>query len=93
VNFINIFNQYGKNGVLVDSTYYIAPMSLDSETEMGSHEAPLIDNGGYALYSVMVVANQPGFEHTFGSSYSFSADVRKVEDYEWLWRWLFGALS
>ncbi|MCK4480049.1 MAG: immune inhibitor A [Candidatus Lokiarchaeota archaeon] len=89
VNFINIFNEYGKNGVLVESTYFIESMSLNPETEIGLHEAPLIDIGGYESYSVMVVANQPGFEHTHGSSYSFSADVHKVEGYEWLWCWLF----
>ncbi|MFX1418717.1 MAG: hypothetical protein ACFE9N_07340 [Promethearchaeota archaeon] len=90
VNFIDFFNVYGKNGVLLSSTYSIESMCLDPVTETGLHEAPLIDNGGFELYSVMVVANQPGFEHTFGSSYTFMADVLKVEGSEWWWRWLFG---
>jgi hypothetical protein len=38
----------------------------------------------------MIVINQPGFKHTFGTTYSFTSEATKVENYAWLWRWFFG---
>lgn len=90
VNLINFFNVYIMNGILLASSYEIDAMDLDPETEMGQKMALMMDNGGLQAYTVMVVANQPGFEHTFGTSYSFTAEADKIEDFKLLWRWLFG---
>ncbi len=90
VNFIDYANVYSNSGTLITSSYNIDTMELDPVTETGEKIAALVDNGGIQAYSVMIVANQPGYEHTFGSSYSFIAEADKVEDYTWLWRWLFG---
>lgn len=89
VNFIGLTNTYTPSGKWVGSEYDLFSMTLDPETEAGQAKMVLYDLGGQQRYVVMVVANQPGFEHTFGTTYSFIADVVKLDDYPWNWNWRF----
>lgn len=51
---------------------YVKHMNLDDETEEGSVLIPMINNRLVQFGSaVMVIAAQPGFEHTFSTSYLF----------------------
>jgi hypothetical protein len=87
VNFMAFTYEYGKNGELMNSYYELSSMALDPDTETGYEEFLLIDLNGIEKHAVMVITNQPGFEHTFGSAYSFTADVTRVEDFWWEWQW------
>ena len=89
VNFIEFTNVYTKSGDLLSSGYEINSMNLDPVTETGQEGFLLVDLIGIQKYIVMVVANQPGFEHTFGTAYSFIADTVRWNDYWWIWRWEF----
>ncbi|MFX0009132.1 MAG: hypothetical protein ACFE9R_02350 [Candidatus Hermodarchaeota archaeon] len=76
VSFIEIVNIYTKKGDLKYSYYCIGAMNVDSDTEMGHYSTYLYDYGHVQKLSIMVVANQPGYEHTLSSAYSFYADIR-----------------
>ena len=89
VNFIGFSNTYSRSGNLVSSDYDLFSMTLDPDTQEGQVSTDLYDLGGYQRYAVMVITNQPGFEHTFGSSYAFTADVVKLDYCPWFWRWRF----
>lgn len=82
-SFITIVNLYGKKTGLVGSYAYVQSMDLDEDTEEGTEVLFLVDVGHIIeTKSVLVVANQPGYEHTFGTSYSFGAHVIGRR-----WRW------
>ncbi len=67
-SFINIMNTRG------ESYYDVFSMDLDDDTEEGSEELFLIGiKPIFETISIFVVANQPGYEHTFKTSYSFEA--------------------
>lgn len=66
--FINIMN------IGVESFYDVFSMEIDDDTEEGNEELFLAGLGHIIeTISVFVVANQPGYEHTFKTSYSFEA--------------------
>jgi bacillopeptidase F (M6 metalloprotease family) len=85
VNFvvgITILDKYGDP----DFTYhYKTSMRLNDDTEEGS-KFLITPHGKYMSSEVvMVVTNQPGYEHTFGTGYTYSAD-EWVPSY-WWWRY------
>lgn len=85
VNFINILNLYGKKGDLAGTYFYISSMDIDTNTEEGQQRLLVVDvDNLIESYSVMVITNQPGYEHTFASSYDFKASV---VGRTWRWNW------
>lgn len=75
MNFIqNInFNIHSETGTL----YRISRMQLDDETEEGWKLLKAISiKLVQTAPAVMVAANQPGYEHTFGTFYYFVADIQ-----------------
>jgi len=63
------------NHNIVDRTYhYIDRMHLNDDTEKGKEIMVVFNHGRISSHVVMVVANQPGYEHTYGTSYTFTAD-------------------
>jgi len=82
-SFINI-GYYGADPI----EYNVFSMDLDDDTEEGYEELLLIGlKNIIQTISVFVVANQPGYEHTFKTSYSFEATL--TERY-WCWRHFIG---
>jgi len=73
VNLITIKNFYDAQSVVWKSFKDISSIILDDETEAGVEDVRLFNRGFIEQYVVMVVANQPGYEHTFTTSYVFSA--------------------
>ncbi|MHA2037573.1 MAG: hypothetical protein ACW98X_14145, partial [Promethearchaeota archaeon] len=71
---------YKKSGDVYKTLNRINRMHLDDDTEEGKHLLWMFKKGGHiTTTAVMVVANQPGYEHTFGAGYTFSAQ-------KWKWR-------
>jgi hypothetical protein len=71
---------YKKSGDVYKTFNRINRMHLDDDTEEGKHLLWMYKKGGHiTTKAVMVVANQPGYEHTFGAGYTFSAQ-------KWKWR-------
>ena len=58
-------------------------MTLNPTTEEGFEELWVVGLNFLEHYNVMVIANQPGFEHTFRGSYTFEADFTNRH---WHWR-------
>jgi hypothetical protein len=84
VNFI-ISTTYTKwNGDPWFTWNYINSMRLNDNTEEGRELLLMCNCKHISTTAVMVIANQPGVEHTFGTYYSFIADK-----YCWrpFWRW------
>ncbi len=73
VNFITFESEFIKGGALYESSTSIWNLDLTKETEFGLAEFNLVDMAFSQQYVVMVVSNQPGYEHTFTTSYSFTA--------------------
>lgn len=74
VSFIQSTTLYKKDGTPFKTWYNIRNMKIDDETEVGE-EFMIVVNTDYTQSGVVMVgANQPGYEHTFGTSYTFSAD-------------------
>ena len=75
MNFIETLEVFGKGeGTL----YHISPMQLnDDETEEGWELLRVVNTKKVKSGpAVMVAANQPGYEHTFGTFYYFIADIQ-----------------
>jgi len=51
----------------------ISSMDINDDYETGVAEFELIDMTSIKQYVVMVITNQPGYEHTFTTSYTFTA--------------------
>lgn len=68
-----------KSGDPWKTWHKIYGMCLDDDTEEGDKHLVMINHKRITTTAVMVVANQPGYEHTFGTSYSFTAS-------KWNWR-------
>ena len=81
-SFINIINLFGKKTGTAGS--YVSVTSMDLDDDQEGNEMLFLVSVDHIIESmgVFVVANQPGYEHVFGTSYSFEAHVigRK-------WRW------
>jgi len=75
VNFIETMNKY-KNNALVETKHHISPMKLDEVSEEGKELLKVIDTKTVDSTAIMVAANQPGYEHTFGTFYYFIADIQ-----------------
>jgi len=73
VNLITLRNVYDVKGDLWKTFKDITSVDLDHATEVGTEEFTLIDRSSIQQFVVMVVTNQPGYEHTFTTSYSFIA--------------------
>jgi hypothetical protein len=82
VNFINVYETYRWNGELRRTYFNIGQMWVNPNTEQGTKLMLLVDSKYAYSYSVMVIANQPGFEHTFAAGYEFVAD-----NFHWKWCW------
>jgi len=76
VNFIEMTNY-----VSWGTKYKVSSMNLDETTEEGSISVMVMDNSVVQRHAVMVAANQPGYEHTFGTFFLFTADKG--------WSWFF----
>ena len=79
---------YMRDGSIYAQYFNIYPMALNPDTEEGSIN--LMSVNAYYYHSpdpriattfLMVAANQPGYEHTFGTTYAFAARAR----YSWFW--------
>jgi hypothetical protein len=62
------------NGMILDTWHLVSSLNLDENTEIG--QTDLIANymKFEQSYAVMVAANQPGYEHTFGTYYEYYVD-------------------
>lgn len=76
VNFINTKSIYKKNGDLWKTFRYVSRMWLNEETEEGRKLLLMLNNDRIQSSTVMVVANQPGTEHTFRTYYYFIAQEK-----------------
>jgi len=73
VNLITIQNVYVSGGDLFKSHTWIDSVELNGKTEYGVQTFELFDVSSIQQYAVLVIANQPGYEHTYSTSYSFIA--------------------
>lgn len=75
VNFIETITFYEKAGTR--TIYYINPVQIDDVTEEGQKLLKVVDTPIVATGpAVIVVASQPGYEHTFQASFYFIADIQ-----------------
>ncbi len=76
VNFIETMHLVNDEGEEV-TLHHISPMKLNDETEEGQELLTVIETEDVTSGpAVMVAANQPGYEHTFGTFYYFIADIQ-----------------
>ncbi len=74
VSFIQSTTYFKKDGTPYKTCNHVDGMRINDDTETGD-EFMLVKNKKRTQTTVvMVVANQPGYEHTFGTTYSFHAD-------------------
>lgn len=73
VSFITETTLFKKNGDPWKTFYYIDGMKLDDDTEVGKERMIVLNSKRISSHVVMVVANQPGYEHTYGVGYTYSA--------------------
>jgi len=76
VSFIQTTTYFKKDGTPYWSCHYITHMYLNDETEEGKKYFTTSKGRRTETTIVMVAANQPGYEHTFGTWYSFNAHPR-----------------
>ena len=72
-----------KNGDPLKTWHRISKMKIDTETETGDEILLMLNNKRLYTTAVMVVANQPGYEHAFGSTYAFTADWWGIPRCRW----------
>jgi hypothetical protein len=63
------------NGMVLDSWTLISSLNLNEITEIGQKDLIVNYMGYEESYAIMVVANQPGYEHSFGTYYEFYVDL------------------
>jgi len=63
------------NNMVLDSWTLISALNLDENTEIGQKDLIVNYMGYEESYAIMVAANQPGYEHTFGTYYEFYVDL------------------
>ncbi|MFX0028808.1 MAG: hypothetical protein ACFE8B_06335 [Candidatus Hermodarchaeota archaeon] len=83
VSFIKSTTLTKGNGDPLKTWHRISSMRIDSETETGDEIILSLNNKRLFTTTVMVVANQPGYEHAFGSTYAFTAE--KFVFCRWKW--------
>ena len=59
---------------------WVYSMRLNDNTESGKKVLTTCNSRYSTSTIIMVVANQPGYEHTFGTNYKFTAD-------KFYWHW------
>lgn len=75
VNFIETTNIYRMGNWR--TMHHISPVELNEVTEEGWELLKVIDTPAvFTGPNVLVAANQPGYEHTFGTFYYFLADIQ-----------------
>ena len=74
VNIILSATLFKRDGNPWMTWHYIDNMRLDDETEEGREFLVLINNRRIQTTAVMVIINQPGFEHTLDTYYTFNAE-------------------
>jgi hypothetical protein len=82
VNFIKTYTLTKKNGDVWHTWDRIYHMCIDEDTEEGVKRLLTLNHKRISTEVVMVVANQPGYEHTFGTGYTYTAD-----SWNWRCRW------
>ncbi len=82
LSFIKTSTLTKRNGDVWNTWNRIYGMHLDDDTEEGLKWLLTLNNKRISTEVIMVVANQPGYEHTFGTSYSYTAD-----SWNWRCRW------
>ncbi|MFX0020935.1 MAG: hypothetical protein ACFE9S_01320 [Candidatus Hermodarchaeota archaeon] len=82
VNFIKTYTLTKKSGEVWHTWDRIYHMCLDEVTEEGIERLLTLNHKRISTEVVMVIANQPGYEHTFGTSYTYTAD-----SWNWRCRW------
>ena len=76
VNFIEFMTYSGKNGMPAGTYANLVSMELNPVTQEGQESLFVVDVDNIVeSFAVMIVANQPGIEHTFGTFSSFNAHV------------------
>ena len=76
VSFIRSSTLYKKDGTPWKTLHHINKMTIDTDTEEGNKLMVVLNSERIETTVVMVAANQPGYEHTFGTTYSFTADAK-----------------
>jgi hypothetical protein len=74
VSFVEINTFFDWYGNPYHTYYYISQLGLDDDTEEGRKYLRLKDTWRTFTFTLMVAANQPGYEHTFLTYYDFTAD-------------------
>ena len=82
VNFIKTYTMTKRNGDVWHTWNRIYSMCIDDDTEEGIKRFLTLNHKRISTEVVMIVANQPGYEHTFGTSYTYTAD-----SWNWRCRW------
>ena len=73
VAFIKSTTLTKKNGEVFKTWHHIDRMGTNDDTEEGKEFLTMINWKRISSKAVMVVSNQPGYEHTFGTGYTFTA--------------------
>ncbi|MFW9968722.1 MAG: hypothetical protein ACFFDF_00890 [Candidatus Odinarchaeota archaeon] len=84
VNFIQSTTFFKKDGTPWWTSNFITHMLLNDDTEKGIKYFMSLKGKKWETSIIMVVANQPGYEHTFGTWYYFNAHPRHWPHY-WCW--------
>ena len=79
VTMVDVFEYYDRHGDLRKTRYHMDKMWVREETEEGKDLFILLNCKRIHSYTIMVVANQPGFEHTFAAGYEFIVDKPKFK--------------
>jgi hypothetical protein len=74
VTMVTVHEYYNRDGTLRKTRYHMDRMRIDEDTEEGKDLFILLNCRRIQTYTIMVVANQPGFEHTFAAGYEFTVD-------------------
>jgi len=78
VSIIQIMNFYNRKGEFIRDWHFVYPQWVDEETEEATIRLWMPSADRIETYAVMVVANQPGYEHTFASYYTFTANIGEL---------------
>lgn len=77
---------YKRDGTEWLTAYHTYRMRINDDTEEGKLHLYMPSSSWISSTAVMVVANQPGYEHTFGTLYAYSAH-KYVRPHHHHWWW------
>ena len=86
VTFLQSTTLYKRDGTEWRTCYYTYRMGIWDDTEEGRLYLYMPNSCWISSKVVMVVANQPGYEHTFGTSYTYNAH-KWVRPHHHCWWW------